>query len=92
MFDFRLRKVVFLVLLVACCFAAGSSQAATISFNTTTPIGSILTDWLGTLSFPQFNSALGTLDIVQIDLSGSLSTVLTITNSSPTGSSGTAKT
>jgi len=44
------------------------------------------------LAFQKFNPALGTLNSVQIDLSGSLSTVLTITNSSPEGSSGTAKT
>ena len=91
MFDFRLRKMGFVTLVVICCLAAGSI-AATVSYNTTTPITLTLTDWVDTLSFPQFNPALGSLTMVELDLDGSLSTVLTITNSAPSGSSGTAKT
>jgi hypothetical protein len=60
-------------------------------YTTSTPISSTLTDWSGSLAFPKFNSALGTLTKVQLDLSGSLTTVLTVTNDAPTGSSGNAK-
>jgi hypothetical protein len=58
---------------------------ATISgpFTTTTPISAALTDWQNTLSFPKFDSSLGTLTMVQLDLSGSMSTVITATNHSP---------
>ena len=61
-------------------------------FTTSTPIPSTLTDWSNTLSFPKFNSALGTLDKVQLDLSGGFTTTLTITNESDSASNGTAKT
>jgi hypothetical protein len=75
-------------LLVPCAGLAATSGP----FTTTTPIPSTLTDWTGSLAFQQFNSALGTLTMVQLDLSASLSTVITVTNASPLGSSGTAKT
>jgi hypothetical protein len=62
-------------------------------FTTTTPIASTLTDWSSSLQFPKFNSALGNLTKVQIDLTGSMTTVLTVTNVSSTlPSSGNAKT
>jgi hypothetical protein len=51
-----------------------------------------LTDWTGTLEFAQFNSNLGTLDSVTIDISGSLSTTLTVTNNGDTEQSGSART
>ena len=41
-------------------------------FATTTPIPATLTDWNGSLSFPKFNSALGTLTSVELDLSSGL--------------------
>jgi hypothetical protein len=85
-----------LVILLGClvCGLFVSVVRADISgpFTTSTPIPSTLTDWVGTLDFPQFNSALGTLQSVELDLSGGLTTTLTITNSSPSGSNGTAKT
>ena len=69
-------------------------QADTISgpFTTTTPIAYTLTDWTGSLSFPMFDSRLGTLTEVDLTLSGSMYTVLTVHNSSPTGSTGHANT
>ena len=39
-----------------------------------------LTDWSDSLAFPQFNPALGTLDGVELMLSSSIDTVLTVTN------------
>jgi len=81
-----LKKFVLCVLLS--CVLPGI-LFATISgpFTTTTPIILTSTDWISSLSFPQFDSTLGTLNSVTIDLSGSLSTVLTVTNNSPNGSS-----
>ena len=70
-----------------------SVHAATLGpITTTTPIPTTLTDFSSSLSFPQFNPALGTLLSVELDFSSSLSTTLSITNNSGTASSGTAKT
>ena len=77
------------VLLVPCLSMAAFTSGP---FTTTTPIPSTLTDWTGTLSFPKFNPGLGILTQVQLDLNGAMSTILTITNDSPAGSSGVAKT
>jgi hypothetical protein len=76
------------------CVLPGISLAYLQSgpFTTSTPVPLTLTDWSSSLSFPQFSPSLGILKIVQIDLNGSLSTAITVTNSSPEGSSGTAKT
>jgi hypothetical protein len=59
---------------------------------TTTPIATTKTDWTGTLMFDQFNPALGSLIGVRLDLATQMDTVLTVTNDSPSGSSGSAKT
>ncbi len=79
------------VFLAAC---ATSSLAQTSGpFTTSTPIAATLTDWSNTLLFPQFNPALGTLDSVELNLSSTLTTTLTINNTSPdSASSGTANT
>lgn len=61
-------------------------------FTTSTPIPSTKTDWTRSLSFPKFNSALGTLTGVQLDISGGLTTQLTVINSASSASSGSAKT
>ena len=55
-------------------------------------IPSSLTDWSSSLVFPKFDSSLGTLTSVQFDLSSGMSTVLTVHNTAPSGSSGWAKT
>lgn len=85
-----------LVIMLVITLMPGLAMAATMTLgpiDTTTPIGSTLTDWSAlSLSFPQFDSTLGTLTMVQLNLSGSLSTVLTVTNNSPSQCSGTAKT
>jgi hypothetical protein len=77
-------------LLVTC---ATSSLATTLGpITTSTPIPFTLTDWTGTLLFPQFNPSLGTLNSVQLDLSASMRTTLTVQNLGGLASSGTAKT
>jgi hypothetical protein len=69
------------ILLVFC--AAGISSANTIQsgpYMATSPIPYSLTDWLGTLTFPQFDPALGTLTEVDISLTGAMQTQLTVQN------------
>jgi hypothetical protein len=69
--------------------ALGSTLDAATSgpFTTTTPIPLTYTDWSLSLSLPKFDSALGTLNSVRIDLSGGISSVLTISNSISASSS-----
>lgn len=89
-----MKKIVLVLSVALLCLLPSLATADLISgpFTTSTPISSTLTDWNGSLSFPKFNSSLGILQSVTLYVSGSMSTVLTVTNSSPTGSSGTAKT
>ncbi len=72
---------------------AGNSLADTSGpFITYSPIASTLTDWTSSLGFQQFNSSLGTLTSVEIDLSSSFTTTINVMNNSESGSSGTAQT
>ena len=87
MMNFKPTRKCFLILAMICSLVAGLCSADTISYTTTTPIASSLTDWANTLSFQQFDSSLGTLNSVKIDLNASLSTIISIVNISPTGSS-----
>ncbi len=72
--------------------ACGLAGASTISYVTSTPVVSALTDWSSSLAFTQFNPSLGTLLGVELDLHASFTTTLTVTNTSDTASSGTADT
>src|SRR5664279_4031920 len=89
-----MKKLTFLM--AAALLLVGTSlsvQAATSGpFTTSTPIPSTLTQWTGSLAFPKFNYALGTLNSVTLDFSSTMTTTLTITNNSGSSSSGTAKT
>ncbi len=81
------------VAVVAVVAIASFAQANTSGpFTTSTPIGYTLTDWSSSLSFPKFNSALGTLTEVDLTFNAGLETTLTVTNSSDSGSSGSANT
>ncbi|MCE5266888.1 MAG: choice-of-anchor E domain-containing protein [Planctomycetaceae bacterium] len=80
---------------VACAVGiASSANAESISgpFATTTPIAYSATNWTGSLSFPKFDSSLGTLTEVDLALTGGMKTVLTVENLSPAGSTGHANT
>jgi hypothetical protein len=77
---------------LAVCAGPGLGFANVIVYPTTTPIPSTLTDWIGTLAFPQFDPSAGILESVEIDLSGSMSTTLTVTNNAAGASSGRAYT
>ncbi|MEN6457773.1 MAG: choice-of-anchor E domain-containing protein [Thermoguttaceae bacterium] len=81
-----------LVLAAALVGLSAPAYANSISYTTTTPIGSTLTDWTSSLSFTQFDSSLGTLTKVELYLSSSFSTVLTVHNSASSDSYGYAKT
>jgi len=68
-------------------------KAATDGPHTTsTPISLTTTDWGSSLDFPKFDSSLGTLTQVELDLNGHLETTITVTNSAASASSGTAQT
>jgi hypothetical protein len=84
-------RIAFLAAILLAAVAT-STKAATISYTTSTPIPSTLTDWSGSLAFQQFDPSLGVLNSVTLQLSGSLSTIVSVLNNSPSGSSGTAKT
>jgi hypothetical protein len=86
----KLVSMSVLAVLAAC--ATISSIASSVIYTTSTPIPTTLTDWNGSLEFPQFNPALGVLNSVQLVLSSTFNTSLTIQNYSSTGSSGTART
>jgi hypothetical protein len=90
-----MNKMLAIALVILCMGAAASVQGEMISgpFTTTTPIPYTLTDWVGSLSFPQFDSSLGTLLEVDLYLRGDMNTVLTVHNTSTSSSSsGWAKT
>jgi len=72
---------------------ASSAFANVIGPTTTsTPIPLTLTDWTHTLAFPKFNPALGTLTQIELNITGGLSTTITVTNNAASSSNGTAKT
>ncbi len=79
--------VIAILTLPSLSFAATSGP-----FTTSTPIPSTTTDWTGSLAFPKFNPLLGTLTKVELNLEASFTTVITVTNTSPEGSNGTAAT
>ena len=76
-------RIAFVTCILFVLFAAGVSSATTIqsgTYTTTTPIPYSLTDWIGTLQFPKFDPALGTLTEVDISLTGAMQTQLTVLN------------
>lgn len=70
---------------------ASHVHGATIAYNTTTPIPSTATDWAGSLSFPRFDTTLGTLTGVELKLTAGLQTTITVSNNSATPSAGSAR-
>jgi len=81
-----------LITLAAAAALSSIASADSISYTTSTPISSALTDWAGFLAFQQFNPTLGTLDSVELQFSSSLTTTLTVINTSGSSSSGNVKT
>ena len=85
-----LRRI--LITLAAAAALSSIASADSISYVTLTPIGTSLTDWAGSLAFQQFNPKLGELNSVELQFSSSLTTTLTVINSSGSSSSGNVKT
>ncbi len=79
------------VVLMAVC-GTNAMAATTGPFTTSTPIPLSPTDLSGTLVLPQFDPSLGILTAVQLDLSTTFITTLSVQNNSLSSSSGTAKT
>lgn len=79
-----------IVLAIALAIPSLASAGIAGPYSNTIPSG--LTDWSSSLVFPKFDSSLGTLTSVQFDLSSGMSTVLTVDNTAPSGTSGWAKT
>jgi hypothetical protein len=74
------------VLLAAVAVADAATITQTVTINPT------ITDWNNSLMFQQFDSSLGTLQSVTIDLSAIYTTILTVTNNAASSSEGTATT
>lgn len=68
-----------LVGIAACAAARPASAELFTTSNAINPIASSKTDWTGTLSFGQFDSSLGTLTKVRLNLDSDLITKLTVT-------------
>jgi hypothetical protein len=85
-----LRRI--LITLAAATALSTVASADSISYTTSTPISSSLTDWSGSLAFQQFDPTLGTLNSVELQFSSSLTTTLTVMNTSDSSSSGNVKT
>ena len=79
-------------LLVATLMVARPASAATATETFTATGTSTLTDWTQILNLSQFNATLGTLQSVQLQIGTSLSTVITVTNTSTSASSGSVDT
>ena len=76
-------RIAFIGFVLSVVLTAGISSATTVPsgpYTTTTPIPYSLTDWTGTLLFPQFDPALGTLTEVDLSLTGAMQTQLTVLN------------
>ncbi len=82
----------FIAAIVAGGSLAGTANAATDGPLPATTIPFHLTDWSASSFFPGFNSALGTLQSVEIILQGDFTTQITVTNTGDSSSSGSAKT
>jgi hypothetical protein len=72
--------------------AANSPGQSTLGpITTSTPILSTLTDWTGTLVFPQFNPSLGSLDSVQLDFSSTVTAAYSVQNVGAVPASGSVQ-
>ena len=88
-----MKKHTYAAALAMLLAATTDSQALTLTYATSTPISSTTTDWVSSLAFQQFDSSIyGVLLSVELQLSSTFNSVLTITNSAASASNGTSKT
>lgn len=86
---FTLGKTALALSLLAVLGIANTVNAAALTYSAT--IDPTLTDWnFETLQLQKFDSSLGELTGIQISTTLTLSTILTVTNSSPDASNGNA--
>ena len=90
--NLKILCVALLAAVVTVAVGALASSEYLGPFATSTPIGYTLTDWTSSMSFPKFNSSLGTLTEVDLTFNAGMETTLTINNESDSGSSGSANT
>ena len=83
-----MKKVLFVAAIGVAAVAAKADSIVSYTNN----LSSSLTDWAKTISLQEFNPALGSLQSVDIVLSSSLSTTLTVTNIGTGTTSGHAST
>jgi len=89
----KIPKVGAVFLTVAILISIGTSaRATTVSYTTSTPIPSTLTDWTGSLTFQQFDPSLGTLTSVELILYSEMDTTFTVKNNGSSSSSGDVQT
>jgi len=82
-----------LVGLVAISASPASAAIITLGpLNAISGVTTTRTDWTGNIVLPRFNSSLGQLQSVTISISDTISTTLTVTNSSNAASSGSTNT
>jgi hypothetical protein len=83
-------KALKMPVLILCAIWTGMSATAKAALigplTTSTPI-SAQADWNMTLSFPQFDPSLGTLNSVELSYTGSFSSTVTVTNDDPSNTS-----
>jgi PEP-CTERM motif len=82
-----MKQPLSIVLVASCSLCLAQAQ---LSISYTNHIAGGDTDWSQLIGLPQFNPALGTLESVEISLGSSMSTVLTINNTSAGQISGSA--
>jgi len=86
------KVTAFTGLFILTLFGAISRATADTTDTQTQSVSSTLTDWNAGLVFDQFDSSLGTLTGVYIEMSGSASTSIFLNNTSGESSSGTVST
>ncbi len=88
---FFVVRLLALFAILAGLMSAGRVNAQSTSgpFTTSTPISDTATDYTGTLTFPKFQSSLGTLLSVTISITTDVSGTVSIYNSGSTTESGT---
>ncbi len=63
--------------------AATSAMAGIVSYSTSTPIAYSTTDWINSLAFAKFNTSLGVLTRVDMQIDTDIQTIITVKSNSP---------
>jgi len=85
-------KSIYSKVVLVLAFGVCVSVKADSFVSYTNTIVSTLTDWTNVVAYQKFNPSLGTLNSISVTLNSGFSTILTVTNSGSSMSSGRAKT